>query len=66
MGFDCRGLEPTGFSAGATAFTVRGAGGTVWEGADLSEDWAEYDDRGGLSVSVMGLEGKFEVHKAKK
>lgn len=32
---------------------------------DLKEDWADYDEKAGDSVSIMGLESKFELHKGK-
>lgn len=38
-------------------------GGTKFEGADLSEDYADYDDAKDLSISVMNLEHKFELAK---
>jgi hypothetical protein len=28
-------------------------------------EWADYDERSGNSVSIMGLEWKFEVHREK-
>lgn len=41
--------------------TSCGRTGTVFESIDLSDkEWAEYDDEGDLSVSVMELEYKIE------
>lgn len=38
-----------------------GRTGTVFESIDLSDkEWAEYDEEGDLSVSVMELEFKIE------
>jgi hypothetical protein len=44
---------------------VKGAGGQLFEGVDLRDDWADYDEKLGDSVTVMGVEAKFELHKGK-
>jgi hypothetical protein len=39
------------------------ASGTEWHDVDLSDDWAEYDEKGGCSVGVYTpIEAKFERH----
>ncbi|TMW59661.1 hypothetical protein Poli38472_004730 [Pythium oligandrum] len=63
VGFECRGLEPYAWHPGS-GYTVTSAGGTAtFEDVDLADDWADYDDEGGQSVGVYGVEYKFEVHK---
>jgi hypothetical protein len=42
-----------------------GGGGQKFDQVDLREDWADFDEKLGESVSVMGLESKFELHKGK-
>jgi hypothetical protein len=44
---------------------VKGGGGQVFEAADLRDDWADYDEKLGDSVTVMGVEARFELHKGK-
>lgn len=46
-------------------WTVTGAGGQSFDPVDLREDWADYDEKLGDSVSIMGVEAKFELHKGK-
>ncbi len=44
-------------------FRVETPSGTVFEDVDLSEDWAEYDEKGAVSVGVYELEGRFGAVK---
>lgn len=61
MGFECRGLEPVSYQP--ETFIVKSKGGQTFE-ADLSEgEWADYDEKLGESVSIMGIEAMFKVHK---
>ncbi|KAL4860038.1 hypothetical protein ACK3TF_000258 [Chlorella vulgaris] len=61
MGFECRGLEPVSYQP--ETFLVKSKGGQTFE-ADLSEgEWADYDEKLGESVSIMGIEAMFKVHK---
>jgi hypothetical protein len=62
--FECRGCEPTRWTAG-DGFVVKAAGGAVFEDADLSEDWTEYDEKLADSCSIMELQHRFEVHREK-
>jgi hypothetical protein len=59
---ECRGCEPVAFEAGG-GWTVVGAGGTEFEGADLDkDDFAEYDESGeGTSVVVGAVVGSFTL-----
>eukprot|EP00887_Chlorella_sp_A99_P001614 scaffold8.g1614.t1 len=48
----------------SAGFLVKGKSGQVWEDVDLSErEWVDYDEKSGASVSIMGLEWEFRVHK---
>ena len=53
--FGCRGLEPIGWTP-TGPYVVRTAGGVAYtvgaEGEDLAEDWCDYDEKSGESVSV--------------
>ncbi|EFN57803.1 hypothetical protein CHLNCDRAFT_143180 [Chlorella variabilis] len=61
MGFECRGLEPVSYQPGV--FIVKSRGGQTFE-ADLSEgEWADFDEKLGESVSIMGVESSFTTHK---
>jgi len=57
--FDCRGAElskwdpRSGFSVKSTASS------TKFNDINLEDDWTEYDEEGGESVSIMNLESKF-------
>ncbi|OQS04086.1 hypothetical protein THRCLA_20979 [Thraustotheca clavata] len=65
VGFDCRGLEPYGWSP-EDGYKVTAAGETsVFEDVNLSEDWADYDEEGDQSVGVYGVEYKFGITKVK-
>ena len=44
-------------------FLVESPSGQRWEDVDLSEDWAEYDEKLGDSVSIMELEHRFSPHR---
>lgn len=46
-------------------WVARGAGGQVFDPVDLRDDWADFDEKAGESVSVMGVEARFELHKGK-
>ncbi|KAK9842024.1 hypothetical protein WJX81_004623 [Elliptochloris bilobata] len=63
VGMECRGLEPIRWQPEA-GFCVETPSGTVFEDVDLSEDWAEYDEKAGTSVGVYELESKFEAVKS--
>ena len=45
-------------------FRVETPSGTVFEDVDLSEDWAEYDEKAGVSVGIYELESKFAAVKS--
>lgn len=64
MAFECRGLEPVAYHP-EDEWTATGAGGQRFDPVDLSDDWADFDEKLGESVSVMGLESKFELLKGK-
>ena len=38
--------------------------GAVFEDVDLSEDWAEYDEKAAVSVGIYELESKFGAVKS--
>mmetsp|Transcript_18882 Transcript_18882/g.18194 ORF Transcript_18882/g.18194 Transcript_18882/m.18194 type:complete len:158 (+) Transcript_18882:272-745(+) len=62
LGLECRGLTPTAWIPGVD-FHAKSVGrtGTIFESIDLSDkEWAEYDEEGDLSVSIMNLEYKIE------
>ncbi|XP_074317332.1 uncharacterized protein LOC141653463 [Silene latifolia] len=64
MGFECRGLEPFDFSFMCPQWKVEATSGTIYEDVDLSSgDWAEYDEKGNMPVSISNLKSKFEVVK---
>ncbi len=44
-------------------FTVEAASGTRFDDVDLSDDWADFDEKAGDSVSVMNLEWRFKVRR---
>ena len=44
-------------------FPIVSSGGATFEDVDLSEEWADYDENAGESVSIMELETKIEVTK---
>ena len=45
-------------------FRVETPSGAVFEDVDLSEDWAEYDEKAGVSVGIYELESKFGAVKS--
>lgn len=61
-GFECRGIEPTKLHLGG-GFTVTTPAGTVFEDVDLSEDWVDFDEKGGDSVGIYDMEARFEVRR---
>lgn len=64
VAFECRGLEPVAYHP-EEEWLATGAGGQRFEGVNLSDDWADYDEKLGDSVSVMAFESKFELLKGK-
>ena len=58
--FDCRGLEPIAFHP-RDGFEVTSTGGATFTNVDLSEEWADYDEDNDHSISILGLEAKFEL-----
>ncbi|KIZ05665.1 hypothetical protein MNEG_2291 [Monoraphidium neglectum] len=64
IAFECRGLEPVAYHP-EEEWAAVGGGGQKFDQVDLREDWADFDEKLGESVSVMGLESKFELHKGK-
>ena len=59
---EARGLDLTAFHPGA-GFRVVATSGTVYEDVDLSDDWCEFDEKGGESIGVYGAEGTWEVRR---
>jgi len=59
---DCLIHEGGQQAAGEGAHPVV-AQAVVFEDVDLSEDWAEYDEKGAVSVGVYELEGRFGAVK---
>ncbi|KAI8465861.1 MAG: hypothetical protein J3K34DRAFT_435695 [Monoraphidium minutum] len=64
IAFECRGLEPVAYHP-EDEWTAKGGGGQAFDPVDLRDDWADYDEKLGDSVTVMGVEAKFELHKGK-
>jgi hypothetical protein len=62
--FECRGLEPVAYHP-EDEWVASSAGGTKFDSVDLRDDWADYCEKAGDSVSVMGVEAKFELHRGK-
>lgn len=62
--FECRGCDVVRWTPGEGGWTVKAAGGQVFEDADLSEEWTEYDEKVGEGCSIMGLESKIEVYRS--
>jgi hypothetical protein len=61
---ECRGgATPMKFEFG-DGFSVSGPK-TAWHDQDLSDDWAEFDEEAGESVSVMDCEARFEASSRK-
>ncbi|CAO2818019.1 unnamed protein product [Amaranthus hypochondriacus] len=64
MFFDCRGIEPVEYYFGGSQWKVETTAGTIYENVDLSGgDWAEYDEKGEMPVSISNLKSRFEVTK---
>nr|CAG4645923.1 EOG090X0HQJ [Lynceus sp. MCZ IZ 141354] len=61
--FDCRGLEPTAFDFSEGWMCEGLETGTKFMDVDLSDDWAEYDEKGKCTVGVY--EKGFEFVKQK-
>lgn len=62
--FECRGLEPVGYSPG-NDFVIKAANSSCqWQDVDLSlGEWTEYDDKAQESVGVYSIESQFKLHK---
>lgn len=58
--FDCRGCEPIKAEIGG-GFVVKSSEGAVFDDADLSDDWAEYDEEGDVSLNIMEFKTVFKV-----
>jgi hypothetical protein len=56
---DCRGLEPVEYEPRGD-FTVVATSGSRFERVDLSEDWVEYDEKSGESLSITEIETRIE------
>ncbi|PVF98322.1 DUF866-domain-containing protein [Serendipita vermifera] len=56
---DCRGLEFTGFEPNGIWRCVGVESGTVFSEVDLGEEWTDYDEKGGVPVSIMNIESKW-------
>ncbi|CDJ44744.1 hypothetical protein, conserved [Eimeria tenella] len=61
ISFECRGVEPTRWTP-TTGCAIKGPK-SVFEEADIAEDWADFDEAANQSVGVYGLEFDFVVHK---
>eukprot|EP00741_Cyanophora_paradoxa_P007831 tig00001215_g7577.t1 len=59
---DCRGLEIVSWEPRA-GFTAVGTTGKPFEDVNLGEDFADYDEAAGCSVSVMNVKHKIEKIK---
>lgn len=64
VAFECRGMEPVAYHP-EDEWQATGGGGQKFEQVDLREDWADFDEKLGEPVSVMGIESKFELYKGK-
>jgi hypothetical protein len=62
VGFECRGLEPIAWFP-SDGFFVEGTGSHTFQDVDLSDDWADFDEKTGNAVSVMDLEWRFTVRR---
>lgn len=60
VSFDCRGVEPTEFSA-RTGWIVKSAeGGQTFEDVDFSDDdWVEFDQKNNVSIGVYSFASQF-------
>lgn len=62
IGFDCRGLDVTGFHP-EDGFVIKSKSGATFADVDLSQgEWVEYDEKLGDSVGIYDLEHKLEPH----
>jgi len=61
--FECRGCDVVRWHPGDDGWTVRTAGGSVFNDQNLSEDWTEWDEKKGEGCSIMALEHKVEVRR---
>lgn len=60
VAFDCRGVEPIDFSPRGGFRAVGESSGTKFDEISLEEkDWADYDEKAKVSVSIDELEYKF-------
>lgn len=57
--FECRGIDIINYHP-MDGFTVQSVGGVKFEDADLSEEWADYDEKNDLSVSIMTVTSSIE------
>jgi len=58
--FDCRGVQPVDFSPRIGWEATGEESGTVFSDIDLSEEeWYDYDDKAGESVSITELKHQF-------
>ncbi|KAL5714033.1 hypothetical protein ACHQM5_016049 [Ranunculus cassubicifolius] len=63
MVFECRGLEPVGFSFGG-GWKAVSTSGTMFEDIDLSGgDYSEYCEKGEVPVMVSNLKAAFQTVK---
>ena len=56
-------MEPFKFTPGNDPWKAKGADtGTVFDAVDLADgEWVDYDEKGSVGVSVMGIESKFAI-----
>ncbi|XP_038067914.1 CXXC motif containing zinc binding protein-like [Patiria miniata] len=63
VGFECRGMEPVEFSP-RIGFAAKGAESTTQFEVDLTEkEWADYDEKTNLPVSIEEFESRFITMK---
>ncbi|KAI8064625.1 DUF866-domain-containing protein [Gongronella butleri] len=61
--FDVRGLELVDFSP-KEGWVAKGLeSDTVFDDVDLTEDWADYDEKAGEPVGISGIEVEFRKEK---
>ncbi|KAL9244140.1 hypothetical protein vseg_017946 [Gypsophila vaccaria] len=62
IGFECCGLEPFGTYFLGPQWKVQARSGTIFEDVDLtSGEWAEYDEKKNVPVTITNLKAKLEV-----
>ncbi|KJE97752.1 hypothetical protein CAOG_07855 [Capsaspora owczarzaki ATCC 30864] len=61
--FECRGVELTGFEPASGWTVVAEETGTTFTDVDLSEEFAEYDEKASEPVGISSLESRFVVSK---